>query len=146
MKKLLLAVVLIAISASAHARPGTLPDTMVDTWCSSSPHPGSRTTKDFWAFADDTYERGNQCEGDGITVHRDSYDGPEMGCRFTEVRRITDYAFLVRAHCEGEGLPGWTDDTLFELFDKHLFVKRMPSKDFATNYRRSMRFVRNQVR
>jgi hypothetical protein len=108
MKQILLAgSVLIALSASAHARNG-LPETMVGQWC----------FKDGDAEGEAIYVRG-ECRGTDafFTVQRNSYRGSEgAGCDLKAVRRLTSRAYVVDVYCDGR----WLEKDIFKLIGQEL--------------------------
>ena len=90
-----------------------LPVEMVGTWCVREDDSGAGTST--------IYKRGRGCEGEGIDIRQDGYDGPELGCTFKKTERLARDAYLVRAVCHGDRST-WTEVSKFQISDGQLVI------------------------
>jgi len=94
----------------APARVKELPDKMLGGWCPSD--------------IEGIYARSDKAKGDTncVTVRRRDWDQVESGCTATKIERITPTSYLVFSRCEGEGMPQFSNSSMFELLDDDLSI------------------------
>ena len=101
-------------SASAHAAPAQLPDTMLGGWCPTKEKPNIYTRS-----------KAAKTNPNCINIRRDSYGWVGGGCKIKKVKPTTVQSYRmchVYSVCEAEGVLHLREHRVFELQGNELYV------------------------